>query len=178
MTTYDQSDSECIVYVYREGIASAVGHDLAIAVGDFQIEVDEDEASVQAHFSADSLQVRHAMEDGRARPGKLSAKDQEKIERNIRKDVLEAKRHPVIRFRSTEVSRRDGGVHVQGTLSLHGVERDIGFDGQIVDGQSVAKLSIDQPDFGIEPYRALLGALKIKPQVDVELRVPFVPDEG
>lgn len=175
MSSYDQSDSECVVYVYREGIAAAVGHDLAIEVGDFDVEVGE-QGAVEARFAADSLRVRHAMEDGQARPGKLSGRDQKKIERNIRKDVLEAKRHPVIRFRSTEVSRRDARVHVEGRLELHGVERAIAFDASVEDGATVARVRLHQPDFGIEPYRALLGALKLKADIDVELRVPFVPD--
>lgn len=176
MPTYDPSNAECLVYVYREGLASAVGHDLAIEVTDFRIDV-ADDGAVEARFVADSLQVRHAVEDRRPKPGKLSAKDKKKIERNMRKDVLETKRHPVISFKSTDVSRSDGRVRVEGVLSLQDVERTLVVDGKIEGDQTVAEVGLDQRDFGIEPYKALLGALKLKPRIDVALRVPFVPSE-
>jgi hypothetical protein len=176
MPTYDPSNAECLVYVYREGLASAVGHDLEIEVTDFRIEVGDDGA-VDAEFAADSLRVRHAVEDRQPRPGKLSAKDKKKIERNIQKDVLETKRFPVINFKSTEVQRTDGRVRVDGVLSLHGVERNLGLDGRVDGDQTVAEVGFDQRDFDIAPYKALLGALKLKPRVDVVVRVPFVPSE-
>ncbi len=175
MPTFDPSNSECTVYVYREGIAAAVGHDLAISVGDFEITVD-DAGAIEASFVADSLRVEHAVERGQPRPGRLSEKDKKKIERNIQKDVLETRRFPVITFRSTEVSTSSTGVHVAGQLTLHGVERGVAVDGTSRDGATVARVALEQPDFDIEPYRAFLGALKIKPTVDVELRVPWVPD--
>lgn len=174
MATYDQTDADCVVYVYREGIASAVGHDLAIEVGEFEIEVTADGGQVEGRFVADSLRVRHAMVDGQPRPGKLSAKDKKKIERNIHKDVLETRRYPVITFRSTEVAGEAGDVRVTGALSLHGVENEVSLAGQIEDGETFVCGRLEQPDFGIEPYRALFGALKLKPHVDVEVRLPFV----
>ncbi len=176
MPNFDPTNADCFVYVYREGLAAAVGHDLAIEVTDFEIETSQD--GIRGQFATDSLRVRHAMEEGQPRPGKLSDKDKKKIEKNIRKDVLETKRFPVINFQSTEVSGSGGAVHVEGVLDLHGVERDIALDGKADDGHTVARVSFDQRDFHIEPYRALLGALKLKPRVEVELRVPFVPEEG
>jgi polyisoprenoid-binding protein YceI len=184
MATYDQTDAECVVYVYREGIASAVGHDLAIEVGEFEIEVPDEGGQIEGgqiegRFAADSLRVRHAMVDGQPRPGKLSAKDKKKIEGNIRKAVLETKRYPVIKFRSSQVSgpasaAETGAVRVAGVLSLHGADQEISLGGQVEDGETFVCGRLEQPDFGIEPYSALFGALKVKSHVDVEIRVPFV----
>jgi hypothetical protein len=176
MKTFDQTDADCVVYVYREGIASAVGHDLAIEVGDFTIDVDDEDGQVDGWFAADTLRVRHAMADGQPRPDKLSSKDKKKIDANIRKDVLEAKRYPAITFCSTTVFRSADAVHVEGTLSLHGVERVVELDGRIEDGATVLKGTLQQSDFGIKPYKALLGALKIKAEIAVEIRVPLVPE--
>jgi hypothetical protein len=36
----------------------------------------------------------------------------------------------------------------------------------------VAEVKIHQPDFGIKPYTAALGALKVKPDVLVRVSVP------
>jgi hypothetical protein len=177
MPTFDPSNSECVVYVYRTGIASAVGHDLAVEVTDFEIRVQPHAAEVEGRFVADSLRVRHAMEDGEPRPGKLSKRDKKKIERNIRRDVLEAGDHRVITFRSTGTSTDSGRVHIEGVLDLHGVERPIEVDADAVGDETVARVRLNQPDFDIEPFSALLGALKLEPHVDVELSVPWVPTE-
>lgn len=172
MPTFDQTDSECVVYVYREGIASAVGHDVAIEATDFEVKVDEAMESVEARFAADGLRVRHAMEDGEPNPGALSDGDKKKIEKNLRRKVLETKRHPVITFRSTEVDDDADRVRLEGVLALHGVERNVAFDARRVDDYIRARVRLHQPDFDIEPYRAFLGALRVKPKVDVEVRLP------
>jgi hypothetical protein len=36
----------------------------------------------------------------------------------------------------------------------------------------VAQVVLHQPDFGIKPYSAMLGALRIRPDVRIELSVP------
>lgn len=176
MPTFDPSEAECFVYVYREGLAAAVGHDLAIEATRFEIEVQTDPPQAEARFEADSLQVRYAMDDGEPDRGALSGKDRKKIERNMRKDVLEVKKYPVIKFRSTDVSTEGGGLRLVGQLDLHGVERQVELSGRIEDGKSVLRGRIEQPDFDIEPYKALLGALKLKPHVDIEVSVPVTPD--
>lgn len=173
MPTFDQNDADCIVYVYRKGIAAAVGHDLAIEATEFEVEIDEEAPSVEARFAADKLKVRHAMDDGEPNPGALSDKDRRKIEGNIRDDVLETKRHPVITFRSTDIAERGDKVRVEGVLKLHGVERTVAFDARSDDGAMRAGVALNQPAFDIEPYSALLGALKLKPEVDVEVTVPW-----
>lgn len=175
MPTFDASNSECIVYVYRTGIASAVGHDLAVEVTDFQITIGPEDIDVEARFMADSLRVRYAVEDGQPRPNKLSKRDKKKIARNIRRDVLEAADHPVIIFRSTGTSAGSDGIKIDGVLDLHGVERPIEVDADASGDRTVARVRLHQPDFDIEPYSALLGALKLEPHVDVELRIPWDP---
>ncbi|MFW5966901.1 MAG: YceI family protein [Persicimonas sp.] len=172
MPTFDQTNSECVVYVYREGLASAVGHDVAIEATSFEIEVDEDSRVVEARFEADALKVRHAMEDGEPNPGALSDGDKKKIEKNMRRKVLETKRHPVISFRSTAVDDDGSTVRIEGVLDLHGVERDVAFDARRGDDYIRARVRLHQPDFDIEPYRAFLGALRVKAEVDVEVRLP------
>ncbi len=101
----------------------------------------------------------------RAVGGEITAGDQTTIERNIVEDVLEAKRYPEIRFRSTRIA----GLHVEGTLSLHGRERPIAFDVREEGDRRIAEVRLHQPDFGIKPYRAMLGTLRIRPDVLVRV---------
>jgi polyisoprenoid-binding protein YceI len=171
MTKLEASQVRCHVLTYKEGLLSAVAHDLWIDVTRMSVEVDGAAGKVEATFDATSLAVRCAMKDGAERPDALSAKDKRDIEDNIAKDVLGTKKHKEIRFRSRSVTAQGSGYVVSGTLELKGSARDVSFDLRPVGEQLEAKVRIHQPDFGIKPYSAMLGALKIKPDVDVILRV-------
>src|SRR6185436_12833380 len=110
----------------------------------------------------------------------LSARDRRGIEENTRDDVLEARRHPRITFVSTEVvTHPDGGATVRGDLTLHGVMRPIELRARRDGEWLAAEIELDQTQFGIRPFTAMLGALKVQPvvQVRVRARVPARVDE-
>jgi len=162
MPTYDATNAECRVFTFKEGLLSAVAHDLELDVGRFEVEVAGD-GSIRASFDPTSLGVVHALSNGAPAPDALSRRDRAKIDANIAKDVLHPKRHPSIRFESTEVTDEQ----VRGRLELHGRTRDITLDRR---GDEV-EATLHQPDFGIAPFSAMLGTLKIKPDVRVRLRL-------
>ena len=56
--------------------------------------------------------------------------------------------------------------HAQGDGAL----RLEAIDVQPLPGQQV-ELKLNQPDFGITPYRAMLGTLKIQPEVTIRITV-------
>ena len=113
-----------------------------------------------------------ALRDGVEIPNSPSADERREIEDNTRRDVLDANRYPEIRFRSTRVTDVEGGHDVAGTLQLHGKERDLVVALRRAGDRYVADVPIEQPDFGIRPYSAFLGALKVKPRVVVRLSFP------
>ena len=170
MQVFGPGQSDCFVYVYREGALSAVGHDLKLRVGDFRIEVGG-EPMIQAELRADSLRVLGSMKNGSLDEGEPSPRDRRDIERNIAREVLEAGRYPVISFRSSAVEKTAEGARVTGRLELHGAVREIAFPVRLDAGRAVARVAVEQPAFGIKPYRALLGALRVKPEVVVEVIV-------
>lgn len=172
MRVFGPEQSDCFVYVYREGALSAVGHDLKLRVTDFKLEVDEDPPAVRAELRADSLRVVGVLRDGAVDEREPSPRDRREIEENIRRHVLEAGRHPVISFRSLSVARSGEGARVAGRLDLHGVAREIEVPVRWESGRAVARVRVHQPDFGIKPFRALLGALRVKPEVLFEAIVP------
>ena len=162
MPTYDALSAECRVFTYKEGLLSAVAHDLEIDVARFAIEV-ADDASIRATFDPTSLRVVDPIVDGRRAPGALSAKDRSKIEAYIHSEVLHPNEHPTIRFVSTQVDETS----IRGRLELHGRSRPITLRRS---GDEV-EVTLHQADFGIKPFTALLGTLKIKPDVRVRLRL-------
>jgi hypothetical protein len=169
----DAGSARCTVLVYREGALAAVGHDLKLEVLDFSIEVDPGIHSVVASLAAASFRVASGMADGKERLGSLSGGDKRTIEEHIVRDVLEAKRFPDIRFATTRIAPTSRGYDVEGTLALHGVSRTVAFvAARTAQGRLLARIRLDQRDFGIRPFSALLGTLRVKAHVDVEIEVP------
>jgi polyisoprenoid-binding protein YceI len=173
MPRFSRGNAQCRVYTFKEGLLSAVAHDLELDVGTFEIEVADDRAAVTATFDPRSIRVLHAMSDGRPNPGGLGAKDMDKIAATIVSDVIPVKKHPTIRFASTELTTVDGGWRVRGTLELAGRSRELTVVVRDEGEAAVAEVTLHQPDFGIKPYSAMLGTLKIKPDVKVTIRIPL-----
>lgn len=170
MPRFDATQAECRVFTFKEGLLSAVAHDLELEVRSFEVEVDE--RGIRARFDPSSIQVVDAVVDGRRSPGTLSDKDKAKIHSNIVSDVLSVKRHPDVRFESTEVTEKDSGWTVRGRLELAGRTKELVIDARREGDHAVAEVVLHQPDFGIKPFTAMLGTLKIKPDVRVRIRVP------
>ncbi|MBO6939846.1 MAG: YceI family protein [Deltaproteobacteria bacterium] len=170
MPTFSDAQIECFVFTFKEGVLSAVAHDLKIRVGRGSVTVSED--SVEATFDPSSLSVVCARKDGRDSPGTLSAGDKKKIEGNIAKDVLHTKKHSQIRFASKAITRDGDRATVTGDLTLHGQTKSITAIVTKAGDTWATEVSIHQPDFGIKPYTAMLGALKVQPTVKVQLSVP------
>lgn len=176
MVELTQDSVECLVFTYKEGLLSAIAHDLKIRVTKFVIDVDEPSRAIDARFDAHSLRVVCAMSDGAESPGTLSRENKREIEGNIVRDVLEARTYPEIHFVSSSVREKGGAYVVKGTLSLHGEERQISVRVHQEADRYVAEARVHQPDFGIRPYTALLGTLKVKADVMVRLSVPVRAD--
>lgn len=169
MTRFDATSAECIVLVFKEGLLSRVGHDLKLRAEDLLVEVDG--PSISARIGAAGLRVVSAMRGGDEVPS-LSDSDKRDIEQAMRDKVLDVRRHPEIRFRSAKVQEEGDFARVEGTLTLHGVERPLALAARADAGAWIAEVELSQPDFGIKPYTTALGTLKVKPAVRVRLRVP------
>jgi polyisoprenoid-binding protein YceI len=101
----------------------------------------------------------------------VSDSNRKEIERNAEK-TLEPRKYPKIQFRSVSVARDGNRARIEGDLTLHGVTQQISLDAHD-DGQRWnAKVVLDQRKFGIKPFSAMFGALKIKPNVEVNISVP------
>lgn len=169
---FDASDSQCRVFVRRAGLLSAVGHDLELRASELVLDVDVAALRVHARFVARALEVVDAVEGRERRPGKLSPKDKAQINENLANDVLEVTRYPAIEFESTRIEPAPDGYRVHGRLSLHGQTRELTFMVKRNGARLSGEVGIHQPDFGIAPYRALGGALRIRPDVSVAFELP------
>ena len=169
MPRFGPPTATCEVFTFREGVLAAVGHDLKLRVERF--EIDADRTRVSARFDATSLRVVAAMRGGKENPGALSDGDRREIERTAARHVLEAHHFPEISFVSSEVLPAG----IRGTLSLHGREQAGEFPFEETSGRCVVRVDLDVRRFGIRPYTAMLGALRVAPIVHLVVSTP-APD--
>jgi polyisoprenoid-binding protein YceI len=74
-----------------------------------------------------------------------------------------------ISFRSTRVEETAGGLSVTGDLTLRGTTRPIAFDLAVDGGRVRGAAVVKQTEWGMKPYTALFGALKVADDVRVEI---------
>jgi polyisoprenoid-binding protein YceI len=172
MRTDDTPGLECSIFTYREGVLSRVGHDLRLRVGRWEVTLGDGGATLAARFETASVRVAAAIRDGRDAPGVLSSGDVRQIEQAMADDVLEVRRFPTVTFDAKVARPADDRAILDGTLAIKGVRRPLVVEARVVGDAWTATVTLHQPDFGITPYRALLGALKIRPDLRVEVRVP------
>jgi polyisoprenoid-binding protein YceI len=157
------------VKTYREGVAQKIGHDLVIEVAEWNATVDvgSDGAiqSVQLNADPRSLQVR----EGHNGIKPLTEKDRRDIRSSIDEKVLKGK---PIAFSSNAVESRDGRLTIRGELTLADTTRPAAFDVAVSgDGRVAATLPVTQTEWGIKPYKAFMGALKVRDTVEIVLDV-------
>jgi polyisoprenoid-binding protein YceI len=157
-------NGELVVNTRRIGAASKAGHDLEIVVTSWRASLElGEQPSVRLTADSSSLRVR----DGRGGIQALDDDDKDNIRQTIDADVL--KRTP-IDFRSTEVERNGDRMHVRGELTLMGRTRAQTFDLRLDGGRVTGAATVKQTDFGMKPYTALFGALKVADEVEVTVR--------
>ncbi len=154
------------IRTYREGLAAKAGHDLIIDVTRWEatVEVADEPARSTIQLSADprSLEVLEGVRG--VKP--LTDKDRVEIRKTIDAKVLGSHE---IRFRSSHVVvEEDGRLTVEGELSMAGTARPITAQLTVEDGGSVsATIPLMQSSWNIKPYRGLMGALKVRDEVEI-----------
>lgn len=184
--TIDTSQSKLVVHVEPAGVLAKTLHSHAFQPEQWSGEISWDPAKprtarVEVHVSADSL---HDHQE------KLSAKDVAKVE-GITKGpaVLDAEKFPKIDFEGSqlEVAKSPPGGKgefrgsLNGKLTLHGQTGTVGF---VIQGivsadrlEAGAATTFKQSDFGIKPYKAVLGTVAVKDEITLEIQIVALPAE-
>ena len=151
----------------RGGAAAKAGHDLLIHVTAWQgtLELSEDPKATRAELTADATSLR--VREGTGGIQSLGDDDKANIEQTIDDEVL--KRLAIgFRSRSVEAAADDGRLEVSGDLTLVGTTHPIAFEVAIdAEGMLRGTAVVKQTDWGMKPYSALFGALKVADEVEV-----------
>ena len=169
-TSVGPHNGSLVVKTYREGVAAKAGHDLVIEVTRWEATVDLAAGTIELTADPRSLQVREGLRG--VKP--LSDRDRDEIRKNIDEKVLGGRQ---IEFRASAVGvpAGPGPLTVEGELGMAGSTRpltaqlDVGADGRVA-----GTVVLAQSAWGIKPYRGLMGALKVRDEVEVlvEARLP------
>jgi hypothetical protein len=156
-----------VVRTKRGGAAAKAGHDLDMLVTAWEgtLEVGEDGAGTGAELRADASSLR--VQKGTGGMQALGEDDKANIHQTIDDEVL--KRQDIV-FRSTAVQSAAGGLSVEGELTLAGTTKPLAFELAVGDdGALSATATVTQSAWGMKPYSALWGALKVLDDVEVAL---------
>jgi polyisoprenoid-binding protein YceI len=162
----------------RDGLAAQAGHDLTLEPtrwsGELVVDDDLTPESLEVRIDLGSLVVREGT--GGLKP--LTDRDKREIAVTARK-VLAADRHPEAGFTATAFEPAQGGDGVvTGTLALAGRSRPVRLKvSHASPGEYRATTTIVQSDFGIKPYSAFLGSLKVRDRVEIRVELSL-PETG
>jgi polyisoprenoid-binding protein YceI len=151
------------VHTSRAGVVAQVGHDLTIEMTRWsgRLRLGAHPATSELTVTVDMGSMR--IVDGTGGITPLSERDKHEILRNARR-ILSVDRYPEGTFVAEEI----GEDSVDGTLSLLGTSHALRLT-YWVDGERYrASGSVRQSDYGIEPFRAFFGALRLADAVRVE----------
>lgn len=153
----------------RHGAAAKAGHDLSIEVKSWEatLTVVDDAAASSLELSADPTSLHVVKGEGGMQA--LGDDDKSGIHQTIDDEVL---KRQDITFRSTAARSEAGGsrIKVEGDLTLLGRTQPIAFDLAIGEDDTVSATAVvKQTSWGMKPYSALFGALKVADEVEVVL---------
>jgi polyisoprenoid-binding protein YceI len=167
--TFGPSNGSLVVKTTREGMAKKVGHDLIIDVTSWGANVtvgdDPSATNITADFDVNSFSVRDGV--GGVKP--LSDGDKADIKKNITQKIITS---PKISFKSNSVSSSGSSGSVRGDLTIMGKSAPATLQLSDAGGGRVrGTATLNQTSFGIKPFSAMMGALKVADQVQIELEV-------
>lgn len=162
-------NAKLVIRTARRGGAAKAGHDLEIAVTSWSatIEAAPEPSQTRVSLRADSRSLR--VLSGTGGMMALGEADKDNIRQTIDEEVLKG---TAIEFHSTAVQPSDdrSSLDVRGELELFGNSAPVSFvlyqDG---DGRLTGTATLTQSAWGIKPYSALFGALKVADEVRVEI---------
>jgi hypothetical protein len=152
-------------FTYKDGVLSAVAHDLRIRLEKFEITLEGN--VVRAEFDLKSLFVDGPMENGVLQPNQYDASKRADVEKAMHGDVLHTNKYPTASFTGT-ATPAGAGYTVTGELELAGKRAPLSFDVQGEGGTYRTSFEIQPSKWGIAQYKALLGAIRLKDVVRIE----------
>lgn len=181
----DLASSELVVKVWKTGAGASLAHDHVVRASKFTGKASLDDAG-----APESLALQLVVEVAGLTPDEPEARrrhhlpntpvppaDRVKVlEHLLEEGQLDAAQFPTITFTVGKVFREGDALKCRGTLTLHGVTKELLFPISVKPGdqqvEGDARVRFKTSDFGVKPYSTALGL--IRNQDEVELGVHLV----
>ena len=155
----DPDRSSLTIHVGKTGWLAGAGHEHIVLAPIAEGSIDDGRPS-HISFRVEGARLKVMPEEHQA-----------EVQDSMQARVLESSRFPEIHFTSEEIQPAgDNTWHVSGRLQLHGKSRLIHLAVRKLDGRYVGATTVKQTDYGIQPIRAVGGAVSVKD----ELKIDFV----
>ncbi len=152
-------------------MGAKLAHDLTLKATRWSgtLNVDGSPAGCSATLSVDAGSIE--IVEARGGVKSLSDKDRRDIDKNINEKVLETGKYSELMFESSSCGGSEPNFKAAGNMTIKGTTRPVNVDINVNGSTVTARTSISQRDFGIKPFSAMMGAIKLRDDVDFELTV-------
>jgi hypothetical protein len=154
------------VFTFKEGLLARAAHDLHLRIDSVTATLDGDQ--VRAEISLLDLHLLGPVEGGVTYPERYDAGRRAEVETTMRDRILHLHDHPTATFHG-RATAREGGFVVEGTLHLAGARAPLSFPVRSESAVHRASFEIAPSDWGVAPYRALMGAIRLADRVRLEV---------
>jgi polyisoprenoid-binding protein YceI len=176
---FGAGDGRITLRTSRDGLVAQAGHDLIIDAsrwtGHLDVDGDLNPTALEVTVDLGALVVR----DGTGGIKPLTDRDKREVAVTARK-LLSADRYPEATFTAKSFAPGgSGGGAIAGTFTLAGQSRPLNLQvSEPEPGHYRATTTVRQTDFGIKPYSAFLGSLKVADAVQVEVDLDLSRQAG
>ncbi len=165
---FTEQNGKIEIYTFKEGLLSAVAHDLLISLGKFEIKITNQQ--IQGKCWLESLKVQGAIVQGQLNTNILKPKDLIEIQNNIFQKILETKKYPIAHISNTiqtVATSQNEGLFLELKAQKHPINHKIKAENAYQESYS-GELEIKPTIWGIQPYQALFGAIKLQDRIRIK----------
>jgi len=172
--------SRLLVLVYRDGRLANLGHNHVVSSNDLQGEIyftdDRNNSSFEVRLPVTTMEVdlpQNRVEAGDDFPGELSPDAVSGTRANMLGDQqLDAEAWPEIILRSRRIRGASPDIVVQVEIAVRSHVHAIEIPVQVaISGEQITvtgRFKLNQTDLGIEPFSVMMGALKVRDELDIQ----------
>lgn len=170
--TLGPADGDLTILTSVEGRAARFGHSLTLTMREWEASIHFDgDTADRVEVSVDVASLEVTSGKGGATP--LTDIDRKMIRRTAMKS-LRADSEPTATFASTSVDGGEARYQLNGVTTIAGKKQPVEIEVSVTENPDswsiVGQLDVNQSDFGIKPYSAILGSLKVTDRVEVQLK--------
>jgi len=161
------------VFTFKTGLLAAAAHDLRLRFDGFTCHLQDQTVTVVIPLNA--LRVDGPVRGGVVRTEEYDPARRAEIEAAARREVLRADHFPTATFKGQALPVA-AGYDVRGTLNLAGQDAPLAFSVTRHGPQYRAVFELKPSRWGIAPYSAALGTIRVQDRVRIELALTAIPD--